>query len=67
MNPWTCATLITIAGGLGGVINALLTDNGFVLPTRVHGVLCPGFLTNIIVGAFSAFRLLGFLRIWRFD
>ena len=49
------------------VINALLTDNGFVLPTRVHGVLCPGFLTNIIVGAFSAFRLLGFLRIWRFD
>jgi len=60
MNPWTCATLITIAGGLGGVINALLTDNGFVLPTRVHGVLCPGFLTNIIVGAFSAFRLLAF-------
>ena len=55
MNPWTCATLITIAGGLGGVINALLTDNGFVLPTRVHGVCCPGFLTNTIVGAFSAF------------
>jgi hypothetical protein len=55
MNPWTCATLIATAGALGGVINALLTDNGFVLPTRVHGVLCPGFLTNIVVGAFSAF------------
>ena len=55
MNPWTCAVLITTAGAVGGVINALLTDNGFVLPTRMNGVLCPGFLTNILVGAFSAF------------
>jgi hypothetical protein len=55
MNPWTCAALITTAGALGGVINALLTDNGFVLPTRISGVLCPGFLTNVLVGAFSAF------------
>lgn len=55
MNPWTCAALIATAGAIGGVINALLTDNGFVLPSRVHGVWCPGFLTNVLVGAFSAF------------
>jgi hypothetical protein len=55
MNPWTCATLICLAGGVGGVINALLTDNGFVLPSRVAGIWCPGFLTNILIGSFSAF------------
>jgi len=55
MNPWTCAGLITIAGAIGGIVNALLTDNGFILPSRIHNILCPGFLTNLLVGAFSAF------------
>jgi hypothetical protein len=55
MNPWICASLIALAGAIGGVINALLTDNGFVLPSRIEGVWCPGFVTNILVGAFSAF------------
>lgn len=55
MNPWVCASLISLAGALGGVVNALLTDNGFILPTRVKNILCPGFLSNIFIGAFSAF------------
>jgi hypothetical protein len=56
MNPWTCALLITIAGAIGGVINALLTgNNGFVLPKVKRNILCPGFLSNVLVGAFSAF------------
>jgi hypothetical protein len=55
MNVWTCATLITLAGALGGVVNALITDNGFVLPRIRHAVWCAGFLSNIIVGAFAAF------------
>jgi hypothetical protein len=55
MNPWTCASLIAIAGGLGGVVNALLTDNGFILPSRMRNIWCPGFLSNILIGAFSAF------------
>ena len=55
MNPWICASLISLAGALGGVVNALLTDNGFILPTRVKNILCPGFLSNIFIGAFSAF------------
>jgi membrane associated rhomboid family serine protease len=55
MNPWTCATLVALAGGLGGVVNALLTDNGFALPRLLHRVWCPGFLANVLVGAFAAF------------
>jgi hypothetical protein len=58
MNPWTCALLISIAGALGGVVNALLTDNGFLLPYEAHGtraIWCPGFISNVLVGAFAAF------------
>ena len=55
MNAWICASLICLAGAMGGVVNALLTDNGFILPTRVHSVWCPGFLSNLFIGTFSAF------------
>ncbi len=34
MNPWICTLLVAAAGAVGGLINALVTDNGFVLPTR---------------------------------
>jgi hypothetical protein len=55
MEPWTCALLVGAAGACGGIVNALLTDNGFVLPTRESSILCPGFISNVLVGAFSAF------------
>jgi hypothetical protein len=55
MNPWLCALLITASGAVGGVVNALLTDNGFILPRRVREILCPGFLSNLLVGALAAF------------
>lgn len=55
MNPWTCAACILVAGGLGGVVNALITDNGFILPTSRRAIWCPGFIANILVGAFAAF------------
>src|SRR6266850_6636292 len=55
MNPWTCALLITLAGALGGVVNALMTDNGFVLPQIRRAIWCPGFISNVMVGAFAAF------------
>lgn len=51
--------LICLAGGLGGVINALVTDNGFFLPRaeKVKGsaIIRMGFLTNILVGAAAGF------------
>jgi hypothetical protein len=55
MHPWTCAGLILLAGALGGVINAWLTDNGFILPRSLRSIWCPGFLSNVLVGAFAAF------------
>lgn len=55
MNPWTCAALISLAGALGGVVNALITDNGFVLPRIRRAIWCPGFLANVLIGAFAAF------------
>jgi hypothetical protein len=50
-----CASFVLAAGAIGGVVNALLTDNGFILPRRVREILCPGFLTNVLVGALAAF------------
>jgi hypothetical protein len=55
MNPWICATLISIAGAAGGLANALMSDNGFALPRRVDGIWCPGAVSTIVVGAFAAF------------
>jgi hypothetical protein len=55
MNPWWCASLISIFGGLGGMVNALLSDNGFALPREESGVWCPGTISNVLIGAFAAF------------
>lgn len=43
MNPWSCATLICTAGAFGGVVNALMSNNGFALPAvwRAYGVRVP--------------------------
>lgn len=55
MHPWTCAVFIIGAGAVGGFVNALISNNGFALPRRVNGVLCPGALSTIFIGAFAAF------------
>lgn len=52
MDPWKCAALISLAGGLA---NALLSDNGFVTPKWRRGIWCPGFFANILLGAIAAF------------
>ncbi|HUI42329.1 MAG TPA: hypothetical protein VL523_10205 [Terriglobia bacterium] len=55
MGPWHCFLLVVSFGAIGGAVNALISDNGFVAPSYLHGVLCPGFITNVLIGAFSAF------------
>lgn len=55
MNPWICALLIAVSGALGGVLNALVSDNGFLVPHRKRGIWCPGFISNVLFGAFAAF------------
>jgi len=54
MNPWVCVLLITCAGSVGGLLNAYMSDNGFVLPRWIRGVWCPGALWNVFVGGVSA-------------
>lgn len=51
--------LIALMGAIGGVINALLSDNGFFMPKRLRiddqVIFRPGFLGNTLVGAVSSF------------
>jgi hypothetical protein len=59
MTLWILLSIVCFAGGIGGIVNALLTDNGFVLPKSVQvengvSVIRPGFLGNILIGAIAA-------------
>jgi hypothetical protein len=60
---WEIGGYIAAAGGLGGVVAALLSeDKGFVLPTRMtnaadgskSNVIRPGFIGLILIGAIAA-------------
>jgi len=58
MTLWVLLAIIFLAGAAGGVINAWMSDNGFMLPrTEESGenrVIRPGFLGNIITGGVAA-------------
>lgn len=51
---------VAMAGGLGGVVNAIMSDGGFRLPRRqatTDGSLVtitPGWIGNVIIGAVAA-------------
>jgi len=57
MNLWPLLAIVFGAGAVGGTVNALISDNGFVLPRRdvVNGVVVirPGFLLNVFVGGIA--------------
>lgn len=52
--------LILLAGGIGGAVNALMTDNGFIMPKPIKNednyttIVKLGFIGNIFVGAVSS-------------
>jgi hypothetical protein len=58
MSVFGLLAIIAGLGAVGGVANALISDNGFVLPKRETAaganVLRPGFIGNIILGAIAA-------------
>lgn len=54
MDPLFCILLVTTAGAVGGVVNALISGNGFGLPRWQNGVWCPGALANVFIGAIAA-------------
>lgn len=49
---------VGIAGALGGVVNALISNNGFILPyvEQVNGIRItrPGFVGNVFISAVAA-------------
>jgi hypothetical protein len=56
---WSMMIAVALAGAVGGIINALMTENGFVLPKAESNgsgakIYRPGFLGNIVIGAISA-------------
>jgi hypothetical protein len=55
---WTVMLFVSIAGGIGGAVNAYLSDNGFAFPKheKLDGsvIIRPGFLGTMAVGAVAA-------------
>ncbi len=55
---WLLLLYVAIAGGIGGVLNALMTDKGFRLPSMVvvdaNTILQPGWIGNVVIGAIAA-------------
>jgi hypothetical protein len=56
---WLMLAYVFLAGAAGGVVNALLTDNGFLLPKseQTSGgatLLRPGYLGNILIGGVAS-------------
>jgi hypothetical protein len=58
MTFWLITGLVFVAGGVGGVVNALMSDNGFVLPKWADAkdgrIARPGFLGNVLIGGVAA-------------
>ena len=59
MSLWIFLLIIFLAGAIGGVINALMTDNAFVLPkaeiTKENArIYRPGILGNILISGVAA-------------
>lgn len=55
---WLLLVIVCIAGALGGLVNALLSDQGFFLPYTEEvnhlRIVHPGFLGNMLIGTFAA-------------
>jgi hypothetical protein len=54
MSLWWILLVVCVAGAVGGVVNALMSDNGFVLPKTADGIERPGYLGNVLIGAVAA-------------
>jgi hypothetical protein len=51
--------IVMLSGAVGGFVNALVSDNGFVRPSEETSgrvtIIRPGFAGNILLGAVAAF------------
>jgi len=57
-NIWFLLLYISLAGSVGGIVNALLSENGFIMPKTEHvegtKIIRPGMIGNILIGAVAA-------------
>ncbi len=55
--------IILVTGAFGGLINAILSDNGFILPREETAekvnIIIPGVIANILTGAAAGFVFWG--------
>lgn len=56
---WLMLLYVLIAGAAGGMVNALMTDNGFLLPKSEKindktSIFRPGYIGNVLIGALAA-------------
>jgi hypothetical protein len=56
---WIMLFFVLVAGAVGGAVNALMTDNGFLRPKMEKvddktSIFRPGYLGNILIGAVAA-------------
>jgi hypothetical protein len=55
---WLLLLYVALAGAVGGVVNALITDEGFRLPTKEKmdqiTIYSPGWIGNVVIGAIAA-------------
>ena len=62
---WKMVVVVVIAGALGGVVNAYLTDNGFIKPKNATEkgveILRPGVVGNVLIGVVAALVTWGLL------
>lgn len=58
MSIWILLLIIVGAGAVGGLVNAVMTQNGFAMPRREQTdggtILRPGFLGNVLIGGIAA-------------
>jgi hypothetical protein len=58
MSIWGLIIIVSCAGAVGGIVNALISDNGFAMPRAelIDGrkIVRPGFFGNVFIGAISA-------------
>jgi hypothetical protein len=75
MTLWIPLGIILLCGAVGGIINAIISDNGFVKPREEIDNVCivrPGIAGNILLGTTAAFiswglygSYSGVLNFWR--
>jgi hypothetical protein len=46
--------IVFLAGFIGGLLNAFMSDNGFGLPTLADGIRRPGWLITAFIGGVAA-------------